>query len=118
MIMTNSTRYIFALLSLSACSPQVTGDAIDLIINGDHIVTMDTAGTIIEDGAVAVDGGMIIAVGPTAEINATDVAAENLNAANRVVMPGLVNGHSHAAMSLFRGIADDLALMDWLNDYM
>jgi 5-methylthioadenosine/S-adenosylhomocysteine deaminase len=116
--MTNSSRYLFALLSLSACSPQVAGDAIDLIINGDHVVTMDTAGTIIENGAVAVDGGMIIAVGPTAEINATYVAAKNLNAANRVVMPGLVNGHSHAAMSLFRGIADDLALMDWLNDYM
>ncbi len=116
--MTNSTRYIFALLSLSACSPQVTGDAIDLIINGDHIVTMDTAGTIIEDGAVAVDGGIIIGVGPAAEINATYVAAENFTAANRVVMPGLVNGHTHAAMSIFRGIADDLALKEWLNDYM
>ena len=67
---------------------------------------------------VAIDDGTIIAVGPAAEINAAYAAVENLEAANRVVMPGLVNGHSHAAMSLFRGIADDLALMDWLNDYM
>ena len=118
LIMTNLSRYLFVFLSLSACSPQMTGDSIDLVVNGDYIVTMDVAGTIIENGAVAIDNGVIIAVGSAAEIGASYEASENLAATNRVVMPGLVNGHSHAAMSIFRGIADDLALKEWLNDYM
>jgi len=96
----------------------MTGDSIDLIINGDYIVTMDAVGTIIDNGAVAIDNGVIIAVGSATEIGASYEASENLAATNRVVMPGLVNGHSHAAMSIFRGIADDLALKEWLNDYI
>jgi 5-methylthioadenosine/S-adenosylhomocysteine deaminase len=91
---------------------------IDLIILGDHIVTMDAAGTIYENGAIAIDDGLILAVGAAAEITASYNAAETLAGKNRVVMPGLINGHSHAAMTLLRGVADDLALMDWLNNYI
>jgi 5-methylthioadenosine/S-adenosylhomocysteine deaminase len=108
---------------LAACtSPEQPGEApsgaIDLIIEGDYVVTMDADLTVIRYGAVAIDDGVIIEVGPAAEIHARHTAAETLEGENRVVMPGLVNGHQHAAMTLLRGVADDLALMDWLNNYI
>ena len=116
--MTRSTRRllaIFAALLPIACQSQ---GAIDLIVEGDHVVTMDPAMTVVENGAVAIDDGVILAVGPASEINAAFTARQVLPGAGRVVMPGLVNGHSHAAMTLLRGVADDLALMDWLNNYI
>ena len=116
--MTRTTRCfitLFAAILPVACQSQ---DAIDLVVEGDHVVTMDGAMRVIENGAVAIDNGVILAVGPASEINAAYTAAEVLPGANRIVMPGLVNGHSHAAMTLLRGVADDLALMDWLNNYI
>lgn len=79
---------------------------------------MDRDGSVIRDGAVAVDDGLIIAIGSADEINARFRATGNLEGNNRIVMPGMINGHSHAAMTLLRGVADDLALMDWLNNYI
>ena len=98
--------------------PPVDDDAIDLIILGDYIVTMDADGTVIENGAVAVDEGIILAVGTAEEITSNFTARQTLDGDRRVVMPGLVNGHGHAAMTLLRGVADDLALMDWLENYI
>lgn len=91
---------------------------VDLIIAGDHIVTMNASNAVIEDGAVAVQAGLIMAVDTAEAIDANYVANERLDGTDRIVMPGLVNGHSHAAMTLLRGVADDLALMDWLNNYI
>lgn len=112
-------------LSLGGCSaPDAPGEAsgedgqIDLIIRGDYVVSMDEAGTIVEKGAVAVDENMIVAIGTADQILADYSAAQILEGEKRIVMPGLVNGHSHAAMTLLRGVADDLALMDWLNNYI
>ena len=79
---------------------------------------MDAMGAILENSAIAIDDGVILAVGPAAQITAEYSAMETLDGENRIVMPGLINGHSHAAMTLFRGIADDLTLMDWLNNYI
>ncbi len=93
-------------------------ERIDLVVRGDYVVTMDAARTILRDGAVAIDDGDIIAVGPAADVVAAHPAREVLDGKRRVVMPGLINGHSHAAMTLLRGVADDLALMDWLNNYI
>lgn len=119
---------VTVLLALIACTentaPKSSTTAaalsgqIDLIILGDTIITMDAMGTILENGAIAVDDGVILAVGPAAQITAEYSAMETLGSENRIVMPGLINGHSHAAMTLFRGIADDLTLMDWLNNYI
>ena len=119
---------VTVLLALIACTentapkPSTTAAAlsgqIDLIILGDTIVTMDAMGAILENSAVAVDDGVILAVGTAAQITAEYSAMETLDGENRIVMPGLINGHSHAAMTLFRGIADDLTLMDWLNNYI
>ena len=106
---------------VTACSPRgapVSDDDIDLIVLGDHVVTMDSARTIIINGAVAVDDGVIVAIGSQADIQRDYSARKTLAGDRRVVMPGLVNGHGHAAMTLLRGVADDLALMDWLNNYI
>jgi len=127
--MTTLTRcfiVLFVLSGLMACeseqaSPGAEASAdgrIDLIVYGDHVVTMNAAATVIENGAVAIDDGVIVAVRAADEINANYTARQTLTGAGRIVMPGLVNGHSHAAMTLLRGVADDLALMDWLNNYI
>jgi 5-methylthioadenosine/S-adenosylhomocysteine deaminase len=119
---------VAVLLGLCACSqnapPAYTPatnapeNQIDLIIMGDYIVSMDSAMSIIESGAVAIDDGIILAIGSADEITGSYSASETLPGENRIVMPGLINGHSHAAMTLLRGLADDLALMDWLNNYI
>jgi len=95
-----------------------TENRIDLIVNGSHIVTMNEAGSVIENGAIAIDDGIILAIGPADNIAAKYSAAVTLDGKRRIVMPGLVNGHSHAAMTLLRGVADDLALMEWLQNYI
>ena len=121
--MTRTACFCLVSCLLISCTPpeQTTGhppDAIDLVVEGDFVVTMDEELTVIADGAVAIDDGVIIDIGPAAEIRSRHSARETLPGTNRVVMPGLVNGHQHAAMTLLRGVADDLALMDWLNNYM
>jgi 5-methylthioadenosine/S-adenosylhomocysteine deaminase len=102
----------------AAAAPDTIGQPIDLIVEGKYIVTMDKQMSVISDGAVAVDDGVIVALGPVADIDAQYAAEERLPAGNRIVMPGLINGHSHAAMTLLRGVADDLELMTWLNEYI
>ena len=114
---------LFLIFSTAGCGSgeapvEDSGKQIDLIVKGAHIVTMDAQGTIIEDGAIAIDEGIILDLGSAAQIDAKYAAAATLDGSKRVVMPGLVNGHSHAAMTLLRGVADDLALMDWLQNYI
>ena len=100
-------------------APADTGGAgIDLIVHGNYIVTMDEQMSVVQDGAVAIDEGVIVAIGTADDIDAEYPAAEVLPGDNRIVLPGLINGHSHAAMTLLRGVADDLELMTWLNDYI
>ena len=102
----------------ASSEPDDARTAVDLIVLGEHVVTMDAEVGVIRDGALAIDDGVIVAVGAAADIDAGYSAAERLDGSQRIVMPGLVNGHSHAAMTLLRGVADDLALMDWLNNYI
>ena len=90
----------------------------DLLVTGGTVVSMDAQRRVIEDGAVAVVGDSIVAVGTSAEIEGKYEAAKTIDAHGAIVMPGLINGHAHAAMSLFRGIADDLSLDDWLHKYI
>jgi 5-methylthioadenosine/S-adenosylhomocysteine deaminase len=78
---------------------------------------MDDDRRTIADGAVAIRGDRIAAVGTTAALSGLP-AAEVIDARGGIIMPGLVNTHTHAAMTLFRGLADDLPLMAWLNDYI
>ncbi|MBV8052029.1 MAG: amidohydrolase [Acidobacteriaceae bacterium] len=88
-----------------------------LVING-TVITMDAQRRVIDDGAVAIAGDSILAVGTRSELSPKYAAAKIIDAHGSIVMPGLINGHAHAAMSLFRGIADDLSLDDWLRKYI
>ena len=90
----------------------------DILIEGGTVLTLDDADTILHAGSVAIRGDRISAVGPRADIASRYRGRRVIDAAGRVVMPGLVNAHTHAAMTCFRGIADDLELMEWLNKYI
>ncbi len=91
---------------------------VDMIVHGRYVVTMDDARGVIEGGAVAVKDGAIVAVGTDAEIAGAYSSENEIAGEDRVLMPGLVNGHTHTAMTLFRGMADDLELMTWLTKYI
>ncbi|HVR71867.1 MAG TPA: amidohydrolase [Vicinamibacteria bacterium] len=92
--------------------------AADLIVQSGTVVTVDRDRRVIEDGAVAVRDGRIVAVGTRAEVRSGHTAKETLDAGGGLVLPGLINAHTHAPMVLFRGVADDLRLMDWLRNYI
>ncbi|HJQ33608.1 MAG TPA: amidohydrolase [Pyrinomonadaceae bacterium] len=91
---------------------------VDLIVSGGTVVTMDESRRVIEDGAVAVAGGKIVAVGKRTDIASRFTAPQVVDARGRAVIPGLINGHTHVPMVLFRGIADDLDLNEWLTKYI
>jgi 5-methylthioadenosine/S-adenosylhomocysteine deaminase len=96
----------------------VGGSAVDIIVSGGTVVTMDAPRRVIEDGSIAVKGGRIVSVGPRAEVEAKYTARERVDARGKVVVPGLINGHTHVPMTLFRGLADDLDLNEWLTKYI
>jgi len=91
---------------------------VDLIIYARWVVTVDANKTILEHHAVVIDKGRIVALIPRNEVATNYHALTEQYFENHCLMPGLINNHSHAAMSLFRGLADDLPLMSWLNDYI
>ena len=90
----------------------------DLLIVGGTVVTMDKDRRLIEDGAVAIKDGRIAMVGQRGAVTYHLTAKKTINAAGKVIIPGLINTHTHAAMTLFRGISDDLDLQDWLTKYI
>ena len=115
------TIKVFLLSSFCFADSEVAPDKIrqiDLLIEGDHLVTMEKSTDIIQKGAVAIHQGVIVAVGKAENIKKLYEPEILLRGENRIVMPGLINGHSHAAMTLFRGIADDYPLFEWLNNYI
>jgi 5-methylthioadenosine/S-adenosylhomocysteine deaminase len=91
---------------------------VSLIITGGTVVTMDGTARVLTNGALAVDGRDIVAVDTAEAVAARFTASETIAAAGQIVMPGLINTHTHAPMVLYRGLADDLALMDWLQKYI
>jgi 5-methylthioadenosine/S-adenosylhomocysteine deaminase len=91
---------------------------VSLVVIGRAVVTQNASRQILSPGAVAIDGNAIVAVDAPAAIAARYAAAETISAPDAVVLPGLINTHTHAPMVLYRGLADDLALMDWLNKYI
>jgi 5-methylthioadenosine/S-adenosylhomocysteine deaminase len=123
--MTSTTRRLLLCLALlaqavlpAAASARQRQRRVDLIVSGGTVVTMDASRRLIEDGAVAVAGGKIVAVGKRTEVLARFAAREVVDARGRAVIPGLVNGHTHIPMTLFRGLGDDLDLNDWLTRYI
>ncbi len=102
-------------------SPQMPDSgqmSIDLLINARWVIPMDDQSAVLENHSVAVDQGRIVAVLPSAEADQRFTARDQVDASTHAVMPGLVNAHGHAAMSLLRGIADDLPLQTWLEQHI
>ncbi|HQN43468.1 MAG TPA: amidohydrolase family protein, partial [Anaerolineaceae bacterium] len=93
-------------------------ETVDLILTNAIVVTMDELMHIYDPGAVAVRGDQIVAVGPMGEMREHFTASEELDCGGKVLMPGLVNAHTHIPMTLLRGLADDLRLDVWLLGYM
>jgi 5-methylthioadenosine/S-adenosylhomocysteine deaminase len=91
---------------------------VDTLLTHGYLITMDSQTSLEPDGAVAVNGNTIIAVGPTATLEAAYEATEVIDCHHCIISPGLVNAHTHAAMTLLRGLADDLRLDVWLYGYM
>jgi 5-methylthioadenosine/S-adenosylhomocysteine deaminase len=103
-----------AVLSLGA----QTRRQVSLVVIGGTVITENTTHRILIPGAVAINGADIVDVDTPAAIAAKYQAAETIDARDQIVLPGLVNTHTHAPMVMYRGLADDLALRDWLEKYI
>lgn len=119
---TKSIASLFLVLLVSggasSAFAQKRKNLVDLILKGGTVVTMDSSRHVIGNGGVAIKSGRIVAVGSAAEIETQYAAREVVNATGKVVIPGLINGHTHVPMVLFRGLADDLDLQEWLTKYI
>jgi len=91
---------------------------VSLVVTGGTVITVDGNRRVIPTGAVAIDGTDIAAVDTADAIAKQFRGAETIDATGQLVLPGLINTHTHAPMVLYRGLADDLALADWLNSYI
>jgi 5-methylthioadenosine/S-adenosylhomocysteine deaminase len=96
----------------------LAAESADWIWTGRYVVTMDPQRRVIENGAIAIRGERILAAGPKSEIEQRYQARQHLDRPDAILAPGLIDTHTHAAMSLFRGIADDLRLQEWLEHYI
>src|SRR5215475_11313285 len=108
-------RLICSLLLFTAA---LSAQTADWIWSARYVITEDPQHRVIADGAVAVRGDRIVGVGTKAEIDGRFRAAHRIDNPAAILAPGLIDTHTHAAMSLFRGIADDKKLQDWLNNYI
>src|SRR6201988_1303015 len=109
---------LIVMIMLANVAAQPRREPVELLVLGGTIVTMDQTRRIIDDGGIAVSKGRIVAIGPRAEIEARSPSRQRVSAAGKVVTPGLINGHTHIPMVLFRGLADDLDLQEWLTKYI
>jgi 5-methylthioadenosine/S-adenosylhomocysteine deaminase len=96
--------------SSHAGSPQEAPAQVDLLVCAGWVITVDAQSRVVTDGAVAVHDGQIVAVGSARELRGSVVAAEVVELPGHALIPGLVNAHTHLGMTMFRGVADDLAL--------
>jgi 5-methylthioadenosine/S-adenosylhomocysteine deaminase len=117
-------RFVIVLLGLVAAvvcqvvQARVKQRRVSLVITGGTVVTVDGQHHVFSPGAVAIDGRDIVAVDRADAVASAFSGAKTIDATGQVVLPGLINTHTHAPMVLYRGLADDLALMDWLQDYI
>src|SRR5689334_4611393 len=105
-------------LWLFVFSAAVSAEPVDWIWTARYIIPMDAQRRVIENGAIAIRGERIVALGAQSEINHTYQPKQRLDRPEALIAPGLINTHTHAPMVLLRGIADDLRLQDWLEKYI
>src|ERR1700686_4598397 len=96
----------------------LSAEPADWIWSGRYVITMDAQRRVIENGAVAVRSDRIVGVGSKAEMDARFQPKQRLDRPDAILAPGLINTHTHPAMALFRGIADDQNLQVWLNKFI
>lgn len=99
-------------------APSPRGDQVDWLINARYVLTMDEHHRIIEQGAVAISGSRIVGVGTQTELAGRFIAKHTLDKPDALLAPGLIDTHTHAPMSLLRGIAEDKRLDDWLKNFI
>ncbi len=90
----------------------------DTLIHARWVIPVEPTNQILEHHSIVIQAGRIVTLLPSAEAKRQYQASETIDLANHALIPGLVNAHTHAAMSLFRGLADDLPLMDWLQKHI
>jgi 5-methylthioadenosine/S-adenosylhomocysteine deaminase len=91
---------------------------VDVLITGGTILAMDSERHLIDNGAVAIRGDQILAVGPAPLFPKGVLAKQTIDAHNKLIVPGFINGHTHVPMTLLRGLIDDVVLDDWLRRYI
>lgn len=114
-------RLIFSGILMALTLPNVQMAATenaDFLIHARYVVTMDQRHRVLEPGAVAILGSRIVAVGTPAEVSERYTSKRTIERPNALLMPGMIDTHTHAPMSLLRAIADDKKLDDWLNHYI
>jgi 5-methylthioadenosine/S-adenosylhomocysteine deaminase len=116
--MLRTIALLAAVAALAAASQTPAPRTVSLVVANGVVVTVDGARRVIPRGSVAIEGRDIVAVDTADVIAARYRGRDTIDASGSVVMPGLINTHTHAPMVLFRGLADDLALMDWLQKYI
>ena len=109
---------MFRICSFLLFATALAAEPADWIWSGRYVITMNAQRRVIENGAVAIRNDRIAGVGTRNEIDARFQAKQRLDRPDAILAPGLINTHTHAAMSLFRGISDDLNLQDWLNKFI
>jgi 5-methylthioadenosine/S-adenosylhomocysteine deaminase len=107
-----------AFVCFTVTTHTAAAERVDWLIRGQYVLTMDAQYRVIEQGAVAIQGERIVAVGAAADLQKQYQPAHQLDRRDAIIMPGLIDTHTHAAMSLFRAIADDKTLQDWLTHYI
>lgn len=112
-------RLLWFLVILLVLSSTLLGQkTVDLVISGGTVLTMNASREIVEDGYVAIAKDRIVAVGPRSQLEKEYRSLRTIQASGQLVMPGLINTHTHVPMSLLRGIADDLPLKEWLEKFI
>jgi len=114
-----SRAFLFYLCVLCVSVVNIyAAESVDTIWSARYVITEDPQHRVIENGAVAIRADRIVAVSSKADIDARYTAKQRLDRPDAILAPGLINTHTHAAMSLFRGIADDMRLQDWLEKFI
>src|SRR5688572_25956552 len=93
-------------------------NSVDLLVLNGTLVTMDKDHRVIEDAGMAIKNGRIVAVGQRKDIIRRFTSTQTVDARDKIIIPGLINGHTHVPMTLFRGLADDLDLQEWLTKFI
>ncbi len=95
-----------------------TTEPSDLLVHNGTVLTLDDDDRVVTDGAILIVGDSIAEIGPQAELLEAHPDARRIDARGGIVLPGLINAHTHVPMTLLRGMADDLELMDWLQNHI